>query len=175
MHSPLSSVSVSSARGKTWRSERTSERALTIVVYAWLGQALNDVFIERVTWDCLMAHGTRNITKGNEDTLQPSASLRRLVVGALIVGLVFKTDVTEEVEIERGRRRERIDVRGRCSMPRVVRRIVMATAGPMTVMMVMVTGRVVVARRVRTRMGSEVARGTGGSRSMCCRRRGRGG
>lgn len=141
---------------------------LTIVVYSWFGQALNDVFIERVTWDYLVAHGTRHITKGNEDTLQPSTSLRRLVVGALIVGLVFETDVTKKVEIERGRRRQRIDVCRRGSMPRVMRRIVMATARSMTVMMVMVTGRVIVARRMRTRM-SEIARGTGGSRSMGCR------
>ena len=119
-----------------------------------------------------MAHGTRNITEGNEDALQPSASLRRLVVGALIVGLVFETDVAEEVEIERGRRRERIDVRGSGPMPRVVRWIVMAATGPMTMMMtmLMMTGGVIVARRVRTRMG-EVSRRTGGSRSMCCRRR----
>jgi hypothetical protein len=72
----------------------------TIVVDAWFRQTHKNMFIERVTWNSFVAHGTRHITESKKKMLKTSMRLRRIIIGTLIIGIMFESDVTKEIQIK---------------------------------------------------------------------------
>lgn len=151
----------------------------TIVVDAWLRQTLKNVFIERVTWNSFVAHGTSHITESKKKVLKTSMRLRGIIIGTLIVGVMFESDVTKDIQIKCSCS-HRLEVCRRGSMSTVTcwmrienalsRMMVMtATTGSMP----MLTGWLLIEMSGSVRMGTRVSEIDGGTRrrgSVSCRR-----
>ena len=151
----------------------------TIVVDAWLRQTLENMFIERVTWNSFVAHGTGHITESKKKVLKTSMRLRRIIVGTLIVGVMFESDVTKEIQIKCSCS-HRLEICRRGAMSTVtcwmrienamsMMMVVTATTGSMPMM----TGWLLIEMSGSVRMGTRVSKIVGGTRRSCsvsCRR-----